>query len=346
MSSAENMRGNRPVVVLVTTAFLSSGDDVDLVLAGAGYRTVHAPNFAGLNVSEQAALLAEAEAVVAGTHKFTAEMMELSPLLRVIARTGVGYDSVDVDAASERGILVANTPGANKQSVAEHVFTLMLACARHLRADLHSVENGAWPQKTGRELSGSTLGIVGLGSIGKTVASIARAFGMIVIAYDPYFDATFAASHDIRSVELNELLERSDFVTLHLALDDTTRHLIDASALSLMKPDAYLINTSRGGIVDEQALAAAVHRNLLAGAGLDVFETEPLEPDSELRRLPQILTTGHIAGATREARSRSGREAAHAVVAALGGQPVANAVNLADIAMHEKERGGRNERTA
>ena len=162
---------------------------------------------------------------------------------------------------------------------------------------------------------------------------------MTVIAFDPYFDEQFALANNIEAVELNELLRRSDFVTLHLALTKSTRHLIDANALSLMRPDAYLINTSRGGIVDEIALAEAVQRNLIAGAGLDVFESEPLEMDSVLRGQPRILTTGHIAGATREARSKSGIQAAQTVVSILQGNAVTNAVNLPQVGEHENERG-------
>lgn len=321
-----------PPLVLVTTAFLSPGDEVDRLLRAEGFAVTHSPQFANLETAERAALLRDVTAIVAGTQPLTAEMIESAPRLRVIARTGVGYDNVDVEAASRRDIAVCTTPGANRESVAELVFALMLACARGLVADVESVRRGEWPQRTGRELSGSTLGIVGLGSIGKTVATVARGFGMTVIAFDPYFDGQFAEANAVRSVDLTELLRESDFVTLHLFLDDSTRHLIDAKALASMKPGSFLINTSRGGVIDEGALVDAVRDGVIAGAALDVYEVEPLGPDSPLRDVPSILTSGHIAGATQEARARSGQAAARAVIEALTGGAVSHVVNQSEIA--------------
>ena len=318
--------------VLVTTAFLREGDAVHRQLTAAGLDVAYCPGLESLPAEKQAGTLAGVEAVIAGTAPFTAESMDRAPLLKIIARTGVGFDSVDVEAATARGIRVCITPGANRQSVAELVFTLMLAGARALPQDLEHVRAGRWPQNTGRELRGATLGIVGLGSIGRAVATIASGFGMNVLAYDPYLDAAFAAANDIAGVDLDTLLRESDFVSLHVFLDPSTRHLIDHRALSLMRPDAFLVNTSRGGIVDEAALLEAVQSGRLAGAGLDVFETEPLPLDSPLQNEPRIITSGHIAGATREARARSGEMAARSVIDALAGRPVPHAVNESELA--------------
>lgn len=237
-------------------------------------------------------------------------------------RTGVGYDNVDVAAATQQGIAVCVTPGANRQSVAEMVMALMLNCARNISGNIAAVRKGRWEQSSGQELHGSTLGLIGLGSIGKAVAELSRAFGMNVIATDPYIDTDFTARVGVRDVSLDVLLSESDFVSCHLFLDESTTQLLNAHRLSMMKSTAYLINTSRGGVIDEAALATALERRQLAGAALDVLENEPLSADSPLGRLDSVAITAHIAGATREARRRSGIMAADCVIDALsGGRP-------------------------
>lgn len=304
--------------VLITTAFLHPGDDVDRMLRSAGLSTRHEPDLTALTASDLSAILRGSRAIIAGTTPLTAEHLALAEGLEIIVRTGVGYDSVDVAAATERGIPVCITAGANRQAVAEHVFALMLAAARRVPENIANLADGTWQQLTGRELHGATLGILGLGSIGKAVAGIAAGFGMEVIAYDPYFDEAFAAAHGIRRAELDEVLAQSDFVTLHLFLDESTRNLINADRLRAMKSDAILVNTARGGIVDEDALVDAVRNGEIGGAALDVFATEPLPQDSPLLHTPGILATTHVAGATREARGESGRMAAANVIEVLG----------------------------
>lgn len=305
--------------VLITTAFLHPGDDVDRQLRDAGLTTRHEPEFDRLSDAKRASALSGARAIIAGTRPLTSADIAAAVQLEIIVRTGVGYDSVDLAAASERGIPVCITAGANRQAVAEHVFALMLAAARRVPESIRDLDAGVWQQPTGRELRGATLGILGLGSIGKAVALIAGGFGMRVIAYDPYFDDAFAEAHGIRRAELPVLLRDADFITLHLFLDDTTRNLIDADRLSMMKHDAILINTARGGIIDEDALVDAVRRGAIGGAALDVFATEPLPHDSPLLRTPGIVATSHVAGATREARAESGRMAANNVIGVLTG---------------------------
>lgn len=306
-----------PADVLITTAYLRPGDEVDQMLQAAGLTTRHELDVAALPADERARMLSTVRAIIAGTKPLTAADLEMAERLEIIVRTGVGYDSVDVQAATARGIPVCITAGANRQAVAEQVFTLMLAAARALPENFRLLADGTWQQPTGRELRGATLGILGLGSIGKAVAGIAIGFGMQVIAYDPYFDEEFAAAHDIRRASLEGVLTESDFVTLHLFLDDSTRNLIDANRLRLMKRDAIVVNTARGGIIDEEALVDAVRGGIIGGAALDVFAAEPLPKDSPLLHTPGIIATPHVAGATREARGESGRMAAANVIRVL-----------------------------
>lgn len=314
--------------VLVTTAWLSPGDEVHSLLTAAGCEVVHSSfKEHGSDPQRLARLLSGYDAVIAGTDPFSALVIAAADRLKVFGRTGVGYDNIDVAAATEHGIAVCPTPGVNRQSVAEHTFALLLACARGICGNVAAVDRGEWPQFSGRELSGSTLGIVGLGAIGKEVARIASAFGMRVVAHDPFIDPDFAADYDVESVPLDALLATADFTSLHIFLDDSTRHLIDAAAIAAMKDGAYLVNTARGGVVDEAALAAALRSGKLAGAALDVLETEPLPPDSPLRGTPNLLITAHIGAATVESRARSGRMAAEAVIDVLNGRTPAHVVN-------------------
>jgi D-3-phosphoglycerate dehydrogenase len=315
--------------VLVTTAFLAPGDEVDRMLREAGLRTHHETDLAELPDGERLRILGEARAIIAGTRPLTADDLAHAGRLRIIVRTGVGYDSVDVDAASKRGVAVCITPGSNRRAVAEHVFALILTLARRVPENISNLAAGRWDQLTGRELGGATLGILGLGSIGKSVARIAVGFDMQVVAYDPCFDAEFADKHGVQCASLDEVLRESDFITLHLFLDDSTRDLIDAERLKLMKPDAILVNTARGGIVNEAALVDAVRDGVIGGAAIDVFASEPLPHDSALLHTPGILATTHVGGATREARAASGRMAAANVIAVLDGRAPQACVNAA-----------------
>lgn len=313
--------------VLITTSYLEPGDAIHTMLTEAGCEVRYArPQDRQETGSTLAEALAGVQGVIAGTDAFTAEVIESTTDLGIIARTGAGYDSVDLDAARRRGVLVCHTPGANRQSVAELTISLLLACARHLIPAAEDVQAGHWVQRSGRELSGATLGVIGLGAIGREVATIAGALGMRLLAHDPALDETFATSHGVGARTLPDLLAESDFVTLHIALAEQTRHLIDAAALAAMKPTAYLVNTARGGVVDEQALAEALRTGRIAGAALDVLEHEPLAAEDPLRQVPNLLITPHIAGATTEARTRSSVLAATQVLDFLDGRPVAHPV--------------------
>jgi D-3-phosphoglycerate dehydrogenase len=313
--------------VVITTSYLDPGDAVHTRLTEAGCDVVYArPQDRQGSERSLAEWLDGARCVIAGNDAFTAEVIESATDVGLIARTGVGYDGVDQDAARRCGVTVCNTPGVNRQSVAELTISFLLAGARHLVPAVEVVQSGQWSQRSGRELAGATLGVIGLGAIGKSVASIALALGMRVLAHDPFLDEAFARANGIESRDMLELLAESDFVTVHIALSPETHHLIDADAIARMKPTAYLVNTARGGIVDEEALAAALTAGTLAGAALDVVEQEPLAAEHVLRGVPNLLITPHIAGATVEARTRSSLLAAEQVLDFLDGRPLTHAV--------------------
>lgn len=314
--------------VLITTSYLEPGDEIHTMLTEAGCAVSYSRPQDRDGTNNLAGAIAEVEAVIAGTDPFSAALLDTAGALRIIARTGAGYDSVDLSGAARNGVTVCNTPGANRQSVAELAIGLMLSSARHIPRAAADVLAGEWTQRSGRELAGATLGVIGFGAIGKEVASIATAFGMRVLVCDPALDESFAAKLGVQSRPLPELLAESDFVTLHIALTPQTHHLIDRDALAVMKPSAYLINTSRGGVVDERALAEALRGEKLAGAALDVLEQEPLTADNPLRGTPNLLVTPHIAGATAEARARSSRLAATQVIDFLDGRPIAHPVAI------------------
>ncbi|MCS6862430.1 MAG: phosphoglycerate dehydrogenase [Abditibacteriales bacterium] len=268
-----------------------------------------------------------AVAVVAASEPYTERVFASCPMLRIIARAGVGYDAIDVEAATRYGVWVTITPGANDRTVAEATWMLILALSRQLEAHLNSVRGGGWERLLPPEVTGKTLGIIGVGRIGKRVAQIARAFEMTVLGYDAVEDAAFAQAVGLRYVGLRELLSQSDIVTLHAPKLPETTNLLNAETLRWMKPSAYLINTARGGIVDERALLDALNAERLAGAALDVFEQEPLPADHPLRTHPKVLVTPHIAGISAESYRRMILQAMDNILAALDGKRPPGAVN-------------------
>ncbi len=308
--------------VLVTTHFMRPEDEVDRKLQDAGLDTVFNLWRGGRTESEMIDLLADIDGAIVSIDPFTPRVLAAAPRLKVIARTGVGYDSIDVPSATARGVAVCTTPGANHRAVAEYTMALMLQCSRKMAESLAEVPRGSWTRHPGRDLAGDTLGIVGLGTIGKEVARRARAFDMRLLAYDVVRDEEFAARHDLTYVSLEELLGRSDYVSLHIYLDESTKHLINTKRLAMMKPTAYLINTARGGIVDTQALYQALSERRIAGAALDVFEQEPLEAGNFLRDLDNAYLSPHQAAVTEQANRASGLMAAENVIQVLcGGRP-------------------------
>lgn len=270
--------------------------------------------------------LPKIDGLICSTDPVTAHVLNAAPQLKVIVRTGVGYDTIDVQAASTQRIPVCITPRANRISVAELTLALMLSLVRNLPQQLGAVQQGSWKPTMGTELAEKTLGIVGFGQIGKAVAQRARAFEMKVLATDLYPDLGFAAAYDVTFTTLEKLLAESDFVSLHLFMSAENRHLINAERLGLMKPTACLINTARGGIVDSAALFEALQSKRLAGAALDTIDPEP-PGDSPLLGMPNVLITPHTGAATNEYRERSAQMAAESVVAALRGEKPDNLVN-------------------
>jgi D-3-phosphoglycerate dehydrogenase len=265
--------------------------------------------------------------------KVTGELLARAPQLRIIGRAGIGVDNIDVEEATRRGIAVFNAPGANTVSAAEHTMGLLLALVRRIPWADASMRRGEWDRQRfqGTELKGKTLGIVGLGRIGAHVAGLARAFGMQVTAYDPYVTEARARELQVQLLPLDELLGRADVVTLHLPLTKETRGLLDARRLALLKPSAVLLNCARGGLVDEAALLDALERGRLAGAALDVFETEPLPPDSPLRRAERVILTPHLAASTVEAQEQVSLEICRVVRDALVTGNLSGAVNLPGV---------------
>lgn len=253
--------------------------------------------------------------------------------LKVIGRAGVGVDNVDVEAATERGVIVMNTPGGNTISTAEHAFSLMLAMARCIPQAHASMREGKWDRKsfTGIELYNKTLGVIGLGRIGSEFARRAIAFGMRVLAHDPFTSLSRARSLQVEMVDLDEIFARADVITVHMPLSDRTKGMVGREAFAKMKKGVRIINCARGGIVDERALADALREGKVAAAALDVYEQEPFPADHPLRAFPQVVMTPHLGASTAEAQESVGIEIAEAIRTFLLKGEVLNAVNVPNV---------------
>src|SRR5436309_13726067 len=294
----------------------------------------------GRSPADLAADLVDADALlVRSATKVDAALLASAPQLRVIARAGAGVDNVDVVAASARGILVVNAPGANSISVAEHACARMLGLARSVPAADRAMKEGRWEKKRflGTELRGKTLGIAGLGRIGQEVALRARPFGMRLVAHDPYISKEIAAGLGVELMSIDDVCARADYITLHVPSTPETRHLFNDARFSRCKPGIRLINTARGELIDEAALRRAIDKGVVAAAALDVFETEP-PADWSLAQLPQVIATPHIAASTEEAQELVGIETAATVRDFLRDGMVRNAVNLPSIPHDELQQ--------
>ncbi len=283
-----------------------------------------------LSVQELVEAIGDYDALIvrSGT-QVTRTVLAAAHRLKVIARAGVGVDNIDVDAATEYGVLVVNAPTGNIVAAAEHTIALLMALARKLPHAHMSMRSGGWNRKQfmGVEVREKMLGLVGLGRVASEVARRARGLEMHVIAHDPYVSEEYAHKLGVELVPIDTLLTRSDFVSLHLPLTPQTRSFINAERLAQVRPGAYLINTSRGGVIDEDALLQALDEGRLAGAALDVFATEPLPSDHPLRSHPRVILTPHIGGSTVEAQARVARDAAEQVIGVLQGRPAPYAIN-------------------
>ncbi len=290
--------------VLVAVPLLAERRHLLRPLAEAGLTPVF--NETGRFYDEEALIraLPGAVATVAGIEPYTERVLRAAPELRVIARFGVGYDTVDLDAARRHGVAVAMTFGANHEAVADHAMALITALLQGLLAYDRRVRTGGWGTLFHPGVHGRILGIVGFGRIGRATARRALAFGMRVLAADPAVPAAEMRRAGVEPVDLETLFAEAEVVSLHAPLTPETRHLVNAARLSRMRPGAYLVNTARGGLVDERALAAALREGRLAGAALDVFEEEPLAADSPLRSLEGVILTPHVAGLSEDAIAR------------------------------------------
>src|SRR5437660_2320602 len=288
----------------------------------------------------QEAIRAADGVIVRSGTRITADLLENPGRLKAVVRAGVGVDNIDVAAATRRGIVVMNTPGGNTVSTAEHTVTLLMSLARHIPAADASVHQGKWERTkfVGTQLAGKTLGVIGLGRVGREVARRAAALDMKVLGHDPFSSTEPAARLVIESLpDLDQLLPRCDFVTVHTPLNEQTRDLIGARQLGLMKPGSRVLNCARGGIVNEAALSEALRSGHLAGAALDVFGEEPPRTDHPLLQLPNVVTTPHLGASTTEAQESVAREAAQLLIDFLTRGVVQFAVNMAAVDRTELE---------
>lgn len=301
--------------ILITTSSYDLGDNSVIAdLERSGFQIQTNPFGRKLTEAEISDMMGpDVVGIIAGVEPLTGAVMDLGPNLRVISRCGTGMDTVDLEAASERGIVVRNTPDALTSAVAELAIGLMLAVLRKIPLSDRAMRNGEWRPLVGNLLGGKTVGILGFGRIGQCVAKYVAAFGADVMFHDPQLAADATA---IRSVGFDELLESSEILTLHLPYSEATHHVIDALAISKMKRDAFLINASRGGLVDEGALAAALGDGKLGGCGLDTFEEEPYT--GELLGFDNVVLTAHMGSRAVEARHPMEEEAARNLVEGLG----------------------------
>jgi phosphoglycerate dehydrogenase-like enzyme len=316
-----------PKVLIAPSALASIESPFIGVLRQAGFELVY-PNIGRQMVEDELlAVLPGCVASIAGSEPYTARVLAAHPGLRVIARVGVGYDAIDLAAATARGVVVCIAPNTNQDAVAEHAFCLMLALVKNLVPQHLGVKNGDWPRGTNLPLRGRTLGIAGLGRIGKAMALRGEAFKMPLLAYETYPDTAFCIAHKIKLVSWEQLLAESDFLSLHLPLMPESRHLINRQTLARMKPTAFLINTARGGLVRETDLIEALRNGTIAGAGLDVFEEEP-PGKSPLFQLDNVVMTPHAAGGDMQSRDDMARSAAEAIVSLSRGEwPAEKIVN-------------------
>ncbi|MBP8997829.1 MAG: phosphoglycerate dehydrogenase [Anaerolineaceae bacterium] len=307
--------------ILVTATSYGKNDprlktELEAQVASVTYNPTGKP----LTSAQLAELLPGMDGFIAGLDVIDAAALKAADRLKVIARYGVGFDNVDLAAARARGIVVTNTPGANSVSVAELALALMLALARQLPEAVSAVHAGNWPRLSGISLEHKTVGILGFGAIGKQLARRLRGFDCRILAFDPYADQAFAAENNVELVERDEVVRNADFLSLHLPLLPETRGLVNAEFLSRMKKGAYLINTSRGEVVDETALFTALDSGHLRGAGLDAFAQEPPDPANPLLKLPQVIATPHLGAQTDGATSNMGWLALQDCLAVLKGE--------------------------
>jgi len=313
-------------VVVTWPVYDIQGPTTGVLLTEAGLGIRLHPRTSNRTPAELADILGDAVGVIASTDTFDASVFHACPNLKVIARTGVGVDSIDMEAATEAGVVVATTPGANEEAVADHALAMILGLQRRLAENDAAIREGRWDRAgslTPGDLYSATVGLVGSGVIGRAVIRRLRAFGTTVLVYDPYLQE---APEGTELVDLPTLLGRSDVVTVHAPLTEGTKGLLGAQAFASMKPGSYVVNVSRGGIVDEVALAESIAAGHLAGAGIDTFTREPIG-DSPLRELPTVIMSPHIAGLSHRSIEAMTEQATQAVLDVVAGRLPAHPKN-------------------
>ena len=307
--------------ILVTPTSYGAQDqrlktDLEAQVAKVVYNTTGKP----LSSEALQELLPDVDGFIAGLDKIDADALTAAPNLKVVARYGVGYNNVDLEAAKQNHVIVTNTPGANAKSVAELTVALMLALLRPILPAVQDTKMGEWPRFKGISLEGKTVGLVGLGAIGKQVARRLSGFDCRILAYDPYQDPAFAQAHDITYVDLSELLAQSQIVSLHLPGIPETMGMVNEDFLHQMQDGAYLVNTARGELIDERALVQALQSGKLDGVALDVFQQEPPDPNHPLLSFGQVIATPHMGAHSDSATNAMGRMALAECLAVLQGQ--------------------------
>jgi D-3-phosphoglycerate dehydrogenase len=311
------MTGN----VLITAGVFSSLDNDGIECLASHGLTARMPQGSGpMNEDRVVEELQGCVAVIAGMEPYTDRVFSACPELKVVARWGIGYDSIDVAAATRHGVMVINTPGVVTEAVADMTLALMLGAARRLPYGDRAVRAGRWPTIFSGQLFEKTLGVIGLGQIGQAVIRRAKGFSMRILGYDPYCEDGLCELLIVEQPALEQLLAESDFITLHCTMCPETRHLINREQLRLMKPTAYLINAGRGGLVDQAALTEALREGWIAGAGLDVLDPEPPDPSDPLLQLENVVFMPHVSSFTHDTVAKVNQQVCRNVLEALSGQ--------------------------
>ncbi len=297
------------------------------ILESNGFEVDDYWNDTGLPKEELIKLIEDKDGFIVGLDKIDEDVVKAGKKLKVLSKHGIGTDNINIPAATKHGVVVCNTPGSNSNAVADLALGLIICLARNIFEADTSVRKSDLTPYIGIELEGKTLGIIGLGHIGKKVALRARAFGMKVIADDPVLDNEFAVKNGIKYVSKEEIYKQSDFITIHTPLTNETHGLIKEKEITLMKDGCYIVNTARGGIVDEKALADALKSGKIAGAGIDVFSVEPPLADYVLFQAPNIVFSTHMGGSTPDAIKRAGELAAKNIINVINGKKPLNALN-------------------
>jgi D-3-phosphoglycerate dehydrogenase len=312
-------------VIITARSFGQVNDEPFQILRDNDCEPCKIPTEKPLKADELIPLVKDADALIAGNDEVNKKVIEAAPMLKVISRYGVGYDNVDLEAAAKKGIVVTNTPNTNDNSVADLAFAHILSLARNIPNVNNMVKGGGWKRTMGTEIWGKTLGVIGLGRIGKGLVKRAKGFNMNILCYELYPDEAFGKEYDVKYCSLEEVLKNSDAISIHVPLLPSTRNLIGEKELSIMKPSAFIVNTARGGIINEQALYEAVSKKVIAGAALDATEQEP-PVGSSLLKLDNVIMTSHVGGYTSDAVSNMGKSAARNAVLILTNQPGASIV--------------------